>query len=245
MAAKTILTILLIYTQLIVNAQHTIGSIPLPKGYTRVKCDGYGNYLRNLKLTGSKQIRTYKGDIINRRNTYAVLDIDVGKKDLQQCADAAIRLWAEYLYSIKAYNRIYFHALGNGNAIRFNAWAKKKRSYSYNTFRNYLDHVFAYCNSTSMWREMKSIKPQDLKVGDCFVYINEHTYGHVVTVVDMAVNQKGEKIFMVAQSWMPAQQIHIVTDEQTNSPWYKLTENGIYNISGYTMGKKNMKRFAQ
>ena len=206
-----------------------------------MKCDGYGNYLRNLKLTGSKQIRTYKGDIINRRNTYAVLDIDVGKKDLQQCADAAIRLWAEYLYSIKAYNRIYFHALGNGNAIRFNAWAKKKRSYSYNTFRNYLDHVFAYCNSAVTVRVCRVLATPSKS------YVNVHGVVEICStaVVDMAVNQKGEKIFMVAQSWMPAQQIHIVTDEQTNSPWYKLTENGIYNISGYTMGKKNMKRFAQ
>lgn len=242
---RTLLTLFLICSQLIVSAQRTIGDIPLPKGYTRVKCDGYGNYLRKLKLTGNKQIHTYKGDIINRRNTYAVLDIDVGNKNLQQCADAAIRLWAEYLYSIKAYNRIYFHALSNGNAIRFNTWAKKKRSYSYKTFRNYLDYVYGLCNSTSMWKEMKSIKPQDLRVGDCFIYINEHTYGHVVTVVDMAVNQKGEKIFMVAQSWMPAQQIHIITDESSYSPWYKLTENGSYNISGYTMSKKNMKRFVQ
>ena len=174
-----------------------------------------------------------------------MLDIDVGDKDLQQCADAAMRLWAEYLYSIKAYNRIYFTALGSGKPLRFTTWAQRKHSYSYATFRKYLDNVFTYCNSTSMGKEMKPVAPKDLKVGDCFVYVNERFYGHVVTVVDMAVNAKGEKIFMVAQSWMPAQQIHIVVDRATNSPWYKLTDNGRYDISGYDMGKENMKRFPQ
>ena len=116
---------------------------------------------------------------------------------------------------------------------------------TYSTFRNYLDNVFTLCNSTSMWREMKTVSPKELRVGDCFVYVNEQTYGHVVTIVDMAVNAKGEKVFMVAQSWMPAQQIHIVMDERTKSPWYRLTDNGSYNISGYVMGRANMKRFVQ
>ena len=245
MIIKALLTILLICSQLDVYAQRRIADIPLPKGYARVRCDGYGSYLRSLRLTGDKKIHTYNGRVINRSNTYAVLDIDVGNNNLQQCADAAIRLRAEYLYGIKAYKRIYFHALGNGKALRFAIWAQKKRSYSYSTFRNYLDNVFTLCNSTSMWREMKTVSPKELRVGDCFVYVNEQTYGHVVTIVDMAVNAKGEKVFMVAQSWMPAQQIHIVMDERTKSPWSRLTDNGSYNISGYVMGRANMKRFVQ
>lgn len=243
MKIKSLFVVMLMCWAHIVGAQQTIADIPVPQGYTRVACDGYGIYLRKLKLTGDRNIHTYKGDVIKRRSTYAVLDIDVGNKDLQQCADAAIRLWAEYLYGIKAYKRIYFHALGSGKALRFTAWAQKHRSYSYATFRKYLDNVFTLCNSTSMGREMKTVSPRELKVGDCFVYVNERAYGHVATVVDMAVNAKGEKVFMVAQSWMPAQQIHIVVDEKTNSPWYKLTDNGIYNISGYVMDKNNMKRF--
>ena len=34
--------------------------------------------------------------------------------------------------------------------------------------------------------------------------------GHVVLIVDMAENDKGEKIFMLAQSYMPAQQTQIL-----------------------------------
>ncbi len=245
MTIKHLLVAMLMCCPIIASAQTTIGELPVPAGYTRVQCDGYGKFLRKIKLTGDKTIHAYDGRVIRHDNTYAVLDIDVGDKDLQQCADAAMRLWAEYLYSIKAYNRIYFTTLGSGKPLRFTTWAQRKHSYSYATFRKYLDNVFTYCNSTSMGKEMKPVAPKDLKVGDCLVYVNERFYGHVVTIVDMAVNQKGEKIFMVAQSWMPAQQIHIVTDDATGSPWFKMTDDGRYSISGYPFGKEHLKRFQQ
>ena len=84
MIIRALLTILLICSQLDVYAQRRIADIPLPKGYARVRCDGYGSYLRSLRLTGDKKIHTYNGRVINRSNTYAVLDIDVGNNNLQR-----------------------------------------------------------------------------------------------------------------------------------------------------------------
>ncbi len=42
-------------------------------------------------------------------------------------------------------------------------------------------------------------------------------------VVDVAQNKKGQKIFMLAQSYMPAQDIHIVKNQAntSTSPWYE------------------------
>jgi hypothetical protein len=47
-------------------------------------------------------------------------------------------------------------------------------------------------------------------------------YGHAVTVVDVAENEKGERIFLIAQSYMPAQEIHVLVNENNSavSPWY-------------------------
>ncbi|MCR4700305.1 MAG: hypothetical protein K5757_05060 [Bacteroidaceae bacterium] len=50
---------------IIASAQTTIGELPVPAGYTRVKCDGYGNFLRKIKLTGDRTVHTFDGLIIN------------------------------------------------------------------------------------------------------------------------------------------------------------------------------------
>lgn len=43
-------------------------------------------------------------------------------------------------------------------------------------------------------------------------------------VVDLAENQQGEKVFLLAQSYMPAQDIQILKNTYDNmSPWYRTT----------------------
>jgi hypothetical protein len=49
--------------------------------------------------------------------------------------------------------------------------------------------------------------------------------GHAVTVVAMAEDQnKGRKVFLLAQSFLPAQDIHVLKNrnDKTLSPWYDL-----------------------
>jgi hypothetical protein len=42
--------------------------------------------------------------------------------------------------------------------------------------------------------------------------------------MDMASNDAGEKVYLLAQSYMPAQDIHILVNPENKnlSPWYKL-----------------------
>ena len=72
MRLKDLLVIILMCSPLSAIAQKTIGEIPVPAGYTRVKCDGYGNFLRKIKLTGDRTVHTFDGQIINYQNAYAV-----------------------------------------------------------------------------------------------------------------------------------------------------------------------------
>ena len=77
----------------------TIAEIPLPKGFERIQSDSnsFGFYLQHFKLNANNTVYYWDGTAkSNQSSHYAVLDISVGKKDLQQCADAIMRLRAEY-----------------------------------------------------------------------------------------------------------------------------------------------------
>jgi hypothetical protein len=66
-------------------------------------------------------------------------------------------------------------------------------------------------------------------------------------IVDMAENmQTGEKIYMLAQSYMPAQSIHIVNNfnDQSISPWYKIDKNNEIYTPQWTFSPNNLHRFS-
>lgn len=134
-----------------------IGAIPLPDGYARVPVDlnSFAAYLRNLPLKAdNNQVYLYSGALkSNQAAHYRVVDMDVGNRDLQQCADAVIRLRAEYLFTRKAYDQIAFN-FTSGDRAAFQQWAEGYRpdvhgnqvrwrkhaqsDFSYRNFRAYL-----------------------------------------------------------------------------------------------------------
>ncbi|WP_242973341.1 DUF4846 domain-containing protein [Clostridium thermosuccinogenes] len=215
--------------------------IQVPEGFVRIEADAgsFGEYLRNLPLKphGSK-VKYYDGRTKPRDVHAAVLDIDVGNRDLQQCADAVMRLWAEYLYGKGLYDEIHFNFTNGfkadyatwrqGNRIKVEGnnayWVKQAEpSNDYESFRRYLDMVFAYAGTLSLSQEMKKVPLAEMRIGD--VFLKGEDPGHCVIVLDMAENKDtGEKIFIVAQSYMPAQDIHILKNpaEDEGNPWYSL-----------------------
>jgi hypothetical protein len=212
-----------------------------PKGFERMQTaqGSFSEYLRKLPLKehGSK-VKLYNGETKSREVYEAVVDMDIGERDLQQCADAVMRLRAEYLYDKGLFDKIHFN-FTNGFAARFSRWIRgerimvkgnnaswvKKTDYcdDYPTFRNYLDMVFSYAGTLSLSREMLKIPVEAMEIGD--VFLKGALPGHCVIVVDMAENREtGDKLFMLAQSYMPAQDIHILKNEENGemSPWYPL-----------------------
>ena len=200
-------------------------NIPVPAGYERVEANdlSFAWYLRNLSLNTDNTVYSYDGSVIMNKEygyQYAVINMDIGKRDLQQCADAVMRLRGEYLYHQKKYSEIHFNFLSDGKARYYTNYAKGKQTYP--EFRKYMDYIFAYANTGSLKKELKKVNDiQNVKIGDVFIQTGK-PYGHAVIVVDLAKNkQTGEKIFMVAQSFMPAQSIHILKNGNEDlSPWY-------------------------
>lgn len=236
-----------------------------PAGYVREVCDGHSftAYLRSLPLlpAGSK-VLLYNGQAKgNQAAAYAVIDMEIGNRDLQQCADAVIRLRAEYLWAQKRYNEIKFN-FTSGFPAEYTKWAEGNRikvtgnkvqwyaaatpDYSYKTFRKYLDMVFMYAGTASLSKELVSIPYISLAPGD--VFIQGGSPGHAVIVVDVAENPNThKKAYLLAQSYMPAQQIHLLVNPSNRSlsPWYELSpeaEGKLYTPE-WVFNESDLKRF--
>jgi len=225
----------------------------LPTGYTRQtnSPQSFGTYLQNLPLKPiGTHTKTYRGTITNTdAYTAAVIDISVGKEDLQQCADAIMRLRGEYLYAQKRYSEIGFHFVSgfycdyihyaNGYRYHNDKWVlKATKDYSYPTFMNYMNLVFAYAGTLSLEKELKPVADaNDLKAGD--VFIHGGSPGHCFVVMDVAENSSHQKIFLLAQSFMPAQDIQVL---KSQSPWFSLDRPGEIPY-GELINLKYLKRF--
>lgn len=222
------------------NPYGHIQSIPLPSGYTRLPTEknSFAAWLRQVPLKRNKSVYTYNGQLkINQQVQFAVLDISVGNKDLQQCADAVMRLRAEYLYSHKQYGAIDF--IDNENTHY-----KFTGPFNREAFDKYLQKVFAYCGSLSLSRQLKTVSDfKHIQAGD--VLISGGSPGHAMLVMDVATNEKGNKIYLLSQSYMPAQDIHLVINpaDKNLSPWYEVNNRELIETPEWTFTINQLKRW--
>lgn len=236
--------------------------ILLPQGYERVtiKKSSFGAYLRNLPLKkhGSKVLLHTGSAKVNQRASVAVVNLPIGKRDLHQCADAVMRFRAEYLWKQKRYKDIHFNFTNgfrvdytkwmNGNRIAIKGnktWWVKKRSFSnsYKDFWRYMETIFAYAGTYSLAKELKKVSVDNIAIGD--VFIQGGMPGHAVIVVDMAVHKKSKnKIFLLAQSYMPAQETHVLSNHLSLiGPWYSLDQGEMLVTPEWTFSSNDLKRF--
>jgi hypothetical protein len=213
----------------------------VPPGFVRVDVEpgSFGEWLRQLPLMpGGTPVLLHDGrEKADQSDVAAVIDIDVGGADLQQCADAIIRLRAEYLFSRGAFADIAFD-FTSGDRYRFQSFAKgitpavagsavswrqgRHNDESHASMRRWLDIVFTYAGTMSLSRELMPVGSlSDASIGDALILPGSP--GHAVLVVDVAVGAStGSKAVLLAQGFMPAQSVHILAnvDDATLSPWF-------------------------
>jgi len=261
-----------------------------PPGFQRVAVapDSFGAWLRLLPVRpGRPRVHLYNGlPKLNQRAHHAVIAIDVGDRDLQQCADAIIRLRAEYLRARRCEEAIAFH-FTSGDLARWSDWRMGSRPRlrgnevswqrtgsvddGYRSFREYLDVVFTYAGSASLDQELRKVEdPARVEIGD--VFIQGGFPGHAVLVVDVverppfdgpssdngpeagpsqrvrptAASEKprGERRFVLAQSFMPAQEIHILRRPGSrDDPWYQARSEGEIETPEWRFRYGDLKRF--
>jgi len=226
--------------------EHTLAArIAPPPGFVRkpTAAGSFGAWLRQLPLLpGQPPVLLHNGSPKGYQGAHvAVVDMDASR--LQQCADAVIRLRAEYLWAAGRAKevafrytsgdlarwdryRVGFRARVEGNRVR---WARSGRADgSYRSYRRYLESVFMYAGTASLARELPKLsEPTELRAGD--VIVQGGSPGHAVVVLDEALEPaSGRRVVLLAQSYMPAQQTHVLRNpgDPKLSPWYALDSFG-------------------
>ena len=109
-----------------VSQQWLKNRIAPPAGFRRVKArrGSFSWWLRRLPLMAAgTPVRDYRGRRIASSSHVAVVRLDVGRGNLQQCADSIMRLWGEYLWS-RGLQRHYQFRLTSGHR---NPWLRYAR----------------------------------------------------------------------------------------------------------------------
>ncbi len=235
-----------------------------PKGFSWMQEEqgSFSEFLTNFPLhPPNLPVRDFTGvPIEEQQHHVAILKIDVGEKNLQQCADAWIRLYAEYLWLNQRFDDIGFEF----TSTQFFAWDDYKIGYrtkevnkkvsfintvkfddSYESFQKYLEVIFRYAGTISLDVESYPVKDNaSIKAGDFL--IKPGSPGHSVIIVGVARNVSGKKLYLLAESYMPAQDIHILVNHKNPklSPWYELDVNAPQTVTAkYIFKPTSIKRF--
>ncbi len=216
-----------------------IKNILPPPGFilTDVPGNRFGQWLQQLPLRKDNTVYLFDGSKKKNQSLhYAVLDVPYNRHPLQQCADAVMRLRAEYIFETGAEQNIRFFHRGND---WFTCPAKCTRP----QLEAFLNTVFSWCGSYNLQAQLKPVAPiQQIQTGD--VFVKGGSPGHAMVVAAVAQNDKGEKVFLLLQSFMPAQDIHIVINpyDQQLSPWYR-TSAATIATPGWTFTAADLRRW--
>jgi hypothetical protein len=215
-----------------------------PAGFTRdVVVEGsFGAYLQALPLLPpGTPVRTFSGAQAHAPWAQAVVDVSVGARDLQQCADSAIRLRAEWLRASSSSSspaRPVFHAT-SGDPIPYARYVAGERAFAQknrlgwrpgapagdddDVWAAWLETVFLYAGSLSLAKDTTPVTGP-VQAGDLLVLGGSP--GHVLVVLDVARATDGRQQWLIGQGFMPAQSFHVIG-------WYAPGDDGALTVPSW------------
>jgi hypothetical protein len=216
-------------------------SISLPRGYMRqtYPAGSYSHWIQNLPLKAQPVIKDYSGRVVESGfyHVWSVTQMPLlFQSNLEQCADFAMRFWAEYHKAAGNMDRLYlFDYSGN----------KKPFAQSGKSLKQFLKWAFVNTNSYSLKKGCRLITADQIIPGDMFVQNEQGGIGHVSVVLDVCRSRQGEKLLLIGYSFMPAQEFHIERADE------KYGKEGWFTFEGYTQylldhlnyGNPSLRRF--
>lgn len=213
---------------------------PAPTGFTRPKTNPgtFAAFLRRLPLRpGLNPVKNYRGQIFKKATdstVAAVVNLDIRQKKLEQCMDVLQRLYAEFLIAAGRFDEIKFQ-MPDKSVLAWTDWRNGWRPRrdgghfplkkiatedgSRDNFECYLREIFYYSGTQTAYFGLKMIPPQQIAIGD--MLIKRGRRGHAVMIVDLAINDAGEKIAIFMQGDTPASEPYILKNK-AGSPWFPL-----------------------
>ena len=239
-----------------------MGTVPVEKSYERnpVATHSFADWLRHFPLQMQDTILLYNGSPARYQNWhYAVLELSVDKQGLQQCADAIMRLRAEYFFERHCFDSIRFPS-GQGDVFNFAAYAKGTRyrlqgnriiavpasaaaCNSHECLLRFLQTVFAYCGTYTL-QQMTNPVPAftDVQPGD--VLVRGGSPGHAIMVCDvMESKTTHQKKYLLLQGYTPAMQVHIVKNPQNGKAWFTADTTKQILTPGYVFNSHELRRW--
>ena len=216
-----------------------------PPGYRRVdlEAESFGSFLRQLPVRlDRRRVRSHAGRPLGSPSA-GIVAMPLVDGNLQQCADSILRLYAEFLWMHDRRDEIQFH-FTSGDRSDWADWRDGERfrihgatverhegappQNSRANFRRYLRHLFMYAGTHSLPMDARTLDPSEsTRPGD--VFLESGAPGHVVLVLDVAENDDGERVALIGQGFMPAQEFHLVEAEgpaTIGGVWFELPEAG-------------------
>ncbi len=233
-----------------------------PSGYKRLKVSkgSFADFLRNLpmKPAGTK-LRYYSGKrVLFAPYAAGIIDLDVGTKDLQQCADTLIRIYSEFQFSKGGGSELSFK-FTPGDPLSYTDYLKGKRPVvsgrevgwkrvaerkdNRDSFRAWLDVIYTYAGTASLSRDLVKVAPDNIEIGDLF--ISPGFPGHTVMVADIAVDADGRKKLLLIEGFTPAMDAHVVQHVPAfgEQVWFTQNEDGSLNTPVWDFKNSEIRRF--
>jgi len=225
----------------VTRAQTTIGEISLPSNdYQRIETEknSFADYLRNLPLKkrGTDVINFRAGVFKAGSDTSVayVIDMDIISRRLEQCMDILVRLYAEYLWSVKQTDNLIL-PLPGGYWLKWQDWESgfrpvfkgievqmRKSTHTISieqSYRSYLNTVYSESHTQQFYYAYQSVAREKVQIGD-FI-IKKGTKGHAIMIVDLAMNKFGDMIALIGNGDTPACQFFLLNYQQ-DRPWIPL-----------------------
>ncbi len=212
-----VLSLLLLFPAAL--AETVAEAFPPPAGATRMTGGAFGDWLGALPLyDAGRAVLSYDGRAM-AIGAARVVQIPVGTRDLQQCADSALRLRATWERAVGESPAFHYTS---GDVSSWASWAAGTRprvsgsrvsfvanaaapSSSDASFEAWLMDLFTYAGTRSL--PMDTVSVADPLPGD--VVVIPGSPGHAVVLLDVATNGTGTWV-LAGQGFMPAMDFHVL-----------------------------------